>query len=42
MENMNLGEIKDAEIVGLRPQGGQMGFQVALDAGQDTVWATEQ
>lgn len=38
---MNLGEIKDAEIVFFRPQGGQMEFQVVLDAGEDTVWATE-
>ncbi|MGN5955539.1 RhuM family protein [Sphingobacterium lactis] len=42
MENMNLGEIKDTEIVVFRPQDGQTEFQVVLDAGQDTVWATEQ
>lgn len=42
MDNMNLDEIKDTEIVVFRPQGGQTEFQVVLDAGQDTVWATEQ
>ncbi len=39
---MNLEEIKDTEIVVFMPQGGQTEFQVVLDAGQDTVWATEQ
>lgn len=42
MKNMNLGKIKDTEMVVFRPQGGHTEFQVVLDAGQDTVWATEQ